>query len=246
MQFSWFSGPILLRYGQLQFRLGNRNKAFEYVYESIQINQKDSSNRSLSEDYNAIAGFYKEMNERDSSIYFAKLGLEAARSISYTRAIFDASNLLAELYEPIDIKSAHYYLKIAKSVNDELYGAGKVQALQRIISEEQERQRKIETERVAYQTLIKQYALLAGLGVMFLIGFVLYRNNKQKQKANKVLEKTLTNLKSAQSQLIQSEKMASLGELTAGISHEIQNPLNFINNFSGCKYRIDRRYGKGN
>jgi signal transduction histidine kinase len=46
------------------------------------------------------------------------------------------------------------------------------------------------------------------------------------------LKQTLKNLKSAQSQLIQSEKMASLGELTAGIAHEIQNPLNFVNNFS--------------
>ncbi|MFZ9388314.1 MAG: sensor histidine kinase, partial [Chitinophagaceae bacterium] len=49
---------------------------------------------------------------------------------------------------------------------------------------------------------------------------------------NKVLEGTLANLRSTQSQLIQTEKMASLGELTAGIAHEIQNPLNFINNFS--------------
>jgi two-component system NtrC family sensor kinase len=46
------------------------------------------------------------------------------------------------------------------------------------------------------------------------------------------LKQSLENLQSAQHQLIQSEKMASLGELTAGIAHEIQNPLNFVNNFS--------------
>jgi len=51
-----------------------------------------------------------------------------------------------------------------------------------------------------------------------------------RQKEN--LQLALTELKSSQLQLVQSEKMASLGELTAGIAHEIQNPLNFVNNFS--------------
>ncbi len=59
---------------------------------------------------------------------------------------------------------------------------------------------------------------------------------EQKRKAvedtNKALQQSLNDLKGAQAQLIQSEKMASLGELTAGIAHEIQNPLNFVNNFS--------------
>ncbi len=51
-------------------------------------------------------------------------------------------------------------------------------------------------------------------------------------KQKKSLEATLEELKTTQNQLIQAEKMASLGELTAGIAHEIQNPLNFVNNFS--------------
>lgn len=66
----------------------------------------------------------------------------------------------------------------------------------------------------------------------------------------KALESTLTNLKAAQNQLIQAEKMASLGEMTAGIAHEIQNPLNFVNNFSEVNKELlaemNEEIGKGN
>jgi len=64
------------------------------------------------------------------------------------------------------------------------------------------------------------------------------------------LRLSLENLKSTQSQLIQSEKMASLGELTAGIAHEIQNPLNFVNNFSEVNTELidelEQEANKGN
>jgi signal transduction histidine kinase len=79
-----------------------------------------------------------------------------------------------------------------------------------------------------------------------IILFLVYRNRNKLNKAylilkernieikskNEELENTLGRLKLTQLQLIQSEKMASLGELTAGIGHQIQNPLNFVNNFS--------------
>jgi len=60
----------------------------------------------------------------------------------------------------------------------------------------------------------------------------LQKKTKVVEESKEALEKSLEELKATQQQLIQSEKMASLGELTAGIAHEIQNPLNFVNNFS--------------
>src|SRR6187401_2909826 len=105
--------------------------------------------------------------------------------------------------------------------------------------QEQQRQQEIQQEQERYKNNTKMIGLWSAIGVFFIIAFLLYRNNRHKQKANAQLQSqkekiqnTLSELKATQSQLIQSEKMASLGELTAGIAHEIQNPLNFVNNFS--------------
>ena len=232
--------PLYFRVlGNIQAKSGNSDLALQYYQQGIQSVLKNNNYRDAAPLYISIASLYKKLNQTDSAIHYAKQGLAYGQLLAYKIRIMDASSLLAELYEQKDIKTSLQYYKMAAAAKDSMYSVEQVQALQSIAYNEQERKREIEAAKAAYQDNIRQYALLTGLGVFLIIALILYRNNRYKQKANihlkeqkEEIQNTLSELRSTQSLLIQSEKMASLGELTAGIAHEIQNPLNFVNNFS--------------
>ena len=229
----WLKTETLFFLGNVQQKKGNASQTIHFYRKALASAYHDTSHFMSYNTIYEIAELHKFLNEPDSSIIYAQESLEAAQRDNLYSVIIKASSLLSTLYEKKNRSKALYYGKIALAAKDSLNIEEKAYALQNLVGfDEQERQFEIETAKTAYQNKVKLFSLSVGLAVFLLIAFILYRNNLQKHRYNKILEKTLANLKLTQAQLIQSEKMASLGELTAGIGHEIKNPLNFINNFS--------------
>ena len=197
--------------------------------------------------YSRMAILFYKLGEYDSTLYYANQALLLGRKSSQKPTMLEASKTLTTYYiNKNRSDSALKYQQLTMNINDSLFGSERLRKLQLLAIDEQKRvyiaeqkQQEIEQKQKDYRSNLRFYGLMAALAVFILFGIVLYRNNKKQRIANVMLQRqkketedTLSDLRATQVQLIQSEKMASLGELTAGIAHEIQNPLNFVNNFS--------------
>ncbi|MGY3054318.1 two-component system NtrC family sensor kinase [Pedobacter sp. UYEF25] len=251
--------------GDAYYRIDSLQSAATYFNSALKTAQKTDNARAIAKAEIGLAKLNNKNKQYMRALYFGLDAIKRAENMGQVQLQRDAMAVVADIYEQIgDDKNALFYFKRYKRFADSLVNISNER-----ISANLKADYEIAKKEEIFKSKTSQqrwwiFSALAGLFSALIIIIQIYRNKKklgetyrQLQEKTGIIEaqkieveNTLAELKTTQKQLVQNEKMASLGELTAGIAHEIQNPLNFVNNFSELSNElIDEMIGqldKGN
>jgi len=251
MDHTWSAMPVL--YGDIYFL----KKDYVHALASYRLPVKENYVMDSAKNFLGRAKVYRQLSNEDSAIFYAEKAYTIFSTIRFSKGIMEASELLSQIFERKDLAESNRFYKISNALKDSLYSKEKINQVNSILFNEELRRLDIIAAEKAARNRFRIWSLFGGLFTMIVAGILLWINIQHKKSANKLLqtekknvEHALEHLKATQAQLIQSEKMASLGEITSGIAHEIQNPLNFVNNFSEINKELsselEEKLEKGN
>ncbi len=247
--------PFILReLGAIATKAGETAGGIQYLHQAAAAALADNNKQVYTRTCNTLATLFRQQHQPDSAIWYARQALVVAQQTGLAVGVLKNSQQLALLYKTSrQADSALKYTELMMSANDSLYNQQRIKQLEAVNFTEIQRRRRLEGEKARFESQVLLYSQMAGVLVLGISLLFVWRNYRRQRQANALLttlneqvhvqkaeithqrddlSKTLTDLRTTQNQLVQAEKMASLGELTAGIAHEIQNPLNFVNNFA--------------
>jgi len=172
-----YLGYRLTNLGDVNARLGNNTLAIGYYDMAIAEGLRVKSPKQLNTAYLAKAQFFQNINQRDSSIYYAKKSVNVVQQTPFSNYALNPAKLLLDLYKPTNSDSALKYSEINRIANDSLYSTRAIQQTQSLSFEQELRQQKIEEERIKatderHQNI--QYALIAFAIITFIVIFLLF------------------------------------------------------------------------